>query len=71
MAVTKDFLAAPAADSTGGDKGAAATVLPPLSVREWLLQEQVRSMLVAIFSRVEPLRLMEVDLVMELGKVRL
>lgn len=69
LAATKDFLASPAIDGAGGAKDAAATALPPLSVREWLLQEQVRSWLVAIFSRADPLRLMEVDLVMELGKV--
>ena len=33
------------------------------------MQEQVRSWLVAIFSRVDPLRLMELDLVMQVGKV--
>lgn len=41
-----------------------------MGVREWLVQEQVRSWLVTIFSRVDPLRLMEVDLVMQVGKVR-
>ena len=41
-----------------------------MGVREWLVQEQVRSWLVAIFSRVDPLRLMEVDLVMQVGKVK-
>lgn len=40
-----------------------------MSVREWLVQGQVRSWLIAIFSRTDPLRLMEVDLVMQLGKV--
>lgn len=47
-----------------------AAPLPPMGVREWLVQEQVRSWLVAIFSRVDPLRLMEVDLVMQVGKVK-
>lgn len=34
------------------------------------MQEQVRSWLVAIFSRADPLKLMEVDLAMQIGKVR-
>ncbi|CAM9111323.1 unnamed protein product, partial [Laminaria digitata] len=66
-AVAKDFLAAVPAAGTGGVEVAAAS-LPPMGVREWLVQEQVRSWLVAIFSRVDPLRLMEVDLVMQIGK---
>lgn len=69
LAVAKDYLAnVPAADSSG--TSLSATPLPPLGVREWLVQEQVRSWLVAIFSRADPLKLMEVDLVMQMGKVR-
>lgn len=69
LAVTKDYLASvPAAESSG--TSLSAIPLPPLGVREWLVQEQVRSWLVAIFSRADPLRLMEVDLVMQIGKVR-
>jgi len=72
--VAKDFLtAAPAMDLSAANKTGTslpATRLPPLGVREWLVQEQVRSWLVAIFSRADPLRLMEVDLVMQIGKVR-
>lgn len=70
LAVAKDFLATvPAADGKTGT-ATPAVVLPPLGVREWLVQEQVRSWLVVIFSRADPLRLMEVDLVMQIGKVR-
>lgn len=69
LAVAKEYLAnVPAADGSGSSLS--ATPLPPLGVREWLVQEQVRSWLVAIFSRADPLRLMEVDLVMQIGKVR-
>lgn len=69
LAVAKDYLASvPTADGSGTSSSAAP--LPPLGVREWLVQEQVRSWLVAIFSRADPLRLMEVDLVMQIGKVR-
>ena len=67
LAVAKDFLATVPAAGTGGE---VAAPLPPMGVREWLVQEQVRSWLVAIFSRVDPLRLMEVDLVMQVGKVK-
>lgn len=71
LAVAKEFLAtAPAAADGKTRTAASAVALPPLGVREWLVQEQVRSWLVAIFSRADPLRLMEVDLVMQLGKVR-
>lgn len=67
LVVAKEYLAnVPAADGSGTSLSAA----PPLAVREWLVQEQVRSWLVAIFSRADPLRLMEVDLVMQIGKVR-
>lgn len=72
--VAKEFLAtASGMDGSAGNKTGSplpATRLPPLGVREWLVQEQVRSWLVAIFSRADPLRLMEVDLVMQIGKVR-
>lgn len=69
LAVAKEYLAnVPAADGSGGSSPSIS--LPPLGVREWLVQEQVRSWLVAIFSRADPLRLMEVDLVMQIGKVR-
>ncbi len=72
--VAKDFLTtAPTMDVSAANKSGSslpATRLPPSGVREWLVQEQVRSWLVAIFSRADPLRLMEVDLVMQIGKVR-
>lgn len=72
LAVAKEFLATvpAAADGKTGIAATSAVALPPLGVREWLVQEQVRSWLVAIFSRADPLRLMEVDLVMQIGKVR-
>lgn len=67
MAVAKDFLAA--VSPTGGTISTPAAV-PPLGAREWLVQEQVRSWLVAVLCRTDPMRLMEVDLLMERGKVR-
>lgn len=75
QAVAKEFLAtvpATAGGVNGSKTGAVSTsiTLPPLGVREWLVQEQVRSWLVAIFSRADPLKLMEVDLAMQIGKVR-
>ncbi|CAB1118067.1 unnamed protein product [Ectocarpus sp. CCAP 1310/34] len=74
QAVAKEFLAtvpATAGGVNGSKTGAvsASITLPPLGVREWLVQEQVRSWLVAIFSRADPLKLMEVDLAMQIGKV--
>eukprot|EP00903_Cladosiphon_okamuranus_P007587 g7360.t1 len=67
LAVAKEYLAMiPAAGGSGSSLS--AVPLPPLGVREWLVQEQVRSWLVAIFSRADPLRVMEVDLVMQIGK---
>ncbi|CAM9374241.1 unnamed protein product [Ectocarpus sp. 6 AP-2014] len=73
QAVAKEFLAtvpATAGGVNGSKTGAvsASITLPPLGVREWLVQEQVRSWLVAIFSRADPLKLMEVDLAMKIGK---
>lgn len=70
QAVAKDFLAAVPAGGNAAAGGRTTTDLPPLGVREWLVQEQVRSWLIAIFGRTDPLRLMEVDLVMQIGKVR-
>ncbi|CAM9830570.1 unnamed protein product, partial [Scytosiphon promiscuus] len=71
LSVAKDFLAAvPNSSPSPSSTEATSTEikLPPLGVREWLVQEQVRSWLVAIFSRADPLRLMEVDLVLQIGK---
>lgn len=70
MAVAKDFLEAVQKRVDGSSGGSMlATVLPPLGVREWLVQEQVRTWLIAVFSRTDPIRLMEVDLILERGKV--
>lgn len=70
LAVAKDFL-----DAIPSDGGAAEDrtmpALPPLGAREWLVQEQVRSWLIAILSRADPVRLMEVDLILERGKVNI
>ncbi|CAM9143920.1 unnamed protein product [Ectocarpus sp. 12 AP-2014] len=73
QAVAKEFLATVPATAGGVNDSKTGTVsasitLPPLGVREWLVQEQVRSWLVAIFSRADPLKLMEVDLAMQIGK---
>ncbi|CAM9179868.1 unnamed protein product [Ectocarpus fasciculatus] len=73
QAVAKEFLATVPAAAGGLNSSKTGVVsssitLPPLGVREWLVQEQVRSWLVAIFSRADPLKLMEVDLAMQIGK---
>ncbi|CAM9580062.1 unnamed protein product [Discosporangium mesarthrocarpum] len=70
--VARDFLATTKPNGDGetkGDEGGAASVekLPP-GVREWLLQQQLRSCLINLFSRADPLRLTEVDLLMEREK---
>lgn len=74
LSVAKTFLdAIPLSGGGGGGRGdrqdAAVPKLPPLGVREWLVQEQVRSWLITILSRTDPMRLMEVELILELGKV--
>lgn len=72
LAAAKDLLAAtPPADPNKRTGGKKADTIPPGAVREYLIQEQVRSWLVALLSRVDPIRLIEVDLLMEKGKVRL
>lgn len=69
-AAVKSFLdATSSTEKCPGGGVAPADVCPPLGVREWLIQEQVRSWLVAIFCRVDPIRLIEVDSLMEQGKV--
>lgn len=69
LAVAKDFIKSAAAVHDGHTSNKNGPKLPPLAVREWLVQGQVWACLVAIFSKSDPLRLMEVDLVMVMGKV--
>lgn len=71
LAVAKEYLSTSGFSSDSGSAGGAMVPAPPpLAVREWFIQEQVRSWLIAIFCRADPLRLMELDQVMQAGKVR-
>lgn len=70
LSAAKDLLACatPDTENIGRGEGTSGSAARP-SVKDWLIQGQVRALLVVLLSRVDPVRLTEVDLIMEKGKV--